>query len=94
VIRINDVDTSDETLINGFPHDNMISTLKDIPRFKEKVANTIREKISTLGNKDILEFEYPELKGLGLDKATFLSDGSGRMNVLMKFEDLTGNLDN
>lgn len=83
LVRLNDVDTSDETLINGRPNDGIMSTVKDVPRFKTKVAAAIREKISALRNKDIIELGYPELKGLGLDKVDFLSDGNGRMNAIL-----------
>jgi hypothetical protein len=88
IIRLNDVDTSDETLINGRPKDGIISTVKDVPRFKTKVANSIREKVQGLRKKDIIELRYPEFKNLGLDKVEFLSDGNGRMNAIMKLEDL------
>lgn len=88
VIRLNDVDTSDETLINGRPKDNLVSTVKNVPRFQGKVAKAIREKISGLRNTDIVELKYPEFKGLSLDKVDFLSDGSGRMNAILRLEDL------
>lgn len=88
IIRLNGVDDSDETLINGRADQKMVSTVKDIPRFKGKVASTIREKLSGLRNKDIIELRYPEFKGLGLDKVDFLSDGNGRMNAIMSLEDL------
>ena len=88
IIRMNDVDVSDETLINGRPQDNIISTVKDVKRFKGKVAQAIREKLSVLKAKDVIELRYPEFKGLGLDKVDFLSDGAGRMNAIMRLEDL------
>ncbi|MCM2351689.1 MAG: hypothetical protein NDI69_16860 [Bacteriovoracaceae bacterium] len=88
IVRLNDVDTSDETLIYGRPEENLISTVQDIPRFKNKVANTIREKLTALSQKDLIELRYPELRGLGLDKVDFLSDGNGRMNAIMRLEDL------
>lgn len=88
IIRLNDVDTSDETLIQGRPQDNIISTVKDVKRFKGKVAAAIREKLSVLKAKDVIELRYPEFKGLGLDKVDFLSDGAGRMNAIMRLEDL------
>lgn len=88
IIRMNDVDTTDDTLINGRPADLMVSTVKDVPRFKSKVAKAIRERLSGLRGKDVIELRYPEFKGLGLDKVDFLSDGSGRMNAIMRLEDL------
>lgn len=88
LVRFNDVDTTDETLINGRPADNIISTVREVPRFKGKVAKAIREKISVLRNKDVFELRYPELKGVGLEKVDFLSDGNGRMHAVMRLEDL------
>lgn len=88
IVRLNDVDTTDDTLINGKPEENMISTVKDIPRFKTKVAASIRQRIGGLRNKDIIELRYPELNDLGLEKVDFFSDGNGRMNAVMKLEDL------
>jgi hypothetical protein len=91
IIRLNGVDVSDKTLIYGRPEEKIISTVKDIPRFKKAVAKAIREKVMVLSGKDIIELRYPELKGLGLDKVDFLSDGLGRMNAIMRLEDLMGN---
>lgn len=88
IVRLNDVDTSDDTLINGRPEVNMISSVKDVPRFKTKVAASIRERLSKLRNKDIIELRYAELNDLGLEKVDFFSDGNGRMNAVMKMEDL------
>lgn len=88
IVRLNDVDTSDETLTNGRPDQSIHSTIKDIPRFQGKVIKAIREKLSVLRNKDVVELRYPELKNLGLDKVDFLSDGMGRMNAILRLEDL------
>lgn len=94
IIRLNGVDVSDKTLIYGRPDENIVSTVRDIPRFKKSVAKAIREKVIVLSGKDIIELRYPELKGLGLDKVDFLSDGLGRMNAIMRLEDLMGDVNN
>lgn len=86
-IRINDVDTSDETLLYGRPKENILSNLKDM-RFKSKILKVIREKLAFLRNKDIIELPLPEFVGLGLHKVDFISDGTGRMNATMRLEDL------
>lgn len=88
IVRLNDVDVSDETLIYGRPDENLISTVQDIPRFQGKVAKIIREKLVSLSQKDLVSLNIPELRGLGLDKVDFLSDGNGRMNAIMRLEDL------
>ena len=87
IIRLNDVDTTDDTLINGRPDEGIVSTVKNA-RFKGKIAKAIRTRLSTLRAKDIIELRYPEFQGIGLDKVDFLSDGNGRMNAIMRLEDL------
>lgn len=87
IIRLNDVDTSDETLINGRPEEGIVSTVKNA-RFKGKIAKAIRTRLASLRAKDIIELRYPEFQGIGLDKVDFLSDGNGRMNAIMRLEDL------
>ncbi len=88
IVRLNDVDLSDETLIKGKPEFNIVSSVGSIPRFKGKVVDTIRAKLSSLTNKDIIELRYPEFRDLGLEKVDFLSDGNGRMNAMLSLEDL------
>lgn len=88
VIHLRDVDTSDETLINGRPEDNVISTVRNVPRFKKKVAKAIREKVGVLRGTDIIQLPYPQYKGIGLEHAEFFSDGMGRMNAYLRLEDL------
>lgn len=88
IVRLNDVDLTDDTLINGKPEFNIVSSIGSIPRFKGKVVNTIKEKLSSLTNKDIVELRYPEFKDLGLEKVDFLSDGNGRMNAMLSLKDL------
>ena len=82
VIRMDAVDASDETLINGIPSLGVVSNIHTI-RMKKKVIKSIQAELIALANKDVLELRYPELRGLGLDKVDFVSDGNGRMNALM-----------
>ncbi len=88
IIKLKEADVSDETLSKGFPEMNLRSTIQDVPRLKKKVVKEIREKILPLMGKDVIDLRYPELKGLGLENVQFLSDGNGRMNAVMKLEDL------
>lgn len=88
IIRLNGVDTSDETLMKGRVDLGMLSNIGDIPRFKGKILKTIRKKLAGVQNKDVIELRYPEFQGLGLEKVEFLSDGQGRMNALMKLEEV------
>jgi hypothetical protein len=88
IIHLNEADVSDDTIINGRPEEGMMSNIKDIPRFKRKIAKAIRERLVVLKNNDIIELRFPELQGLSLDKVNFLSDGRGRMNAVMRLEDL------
>jgi hypothetical protein len=88
IVKSVDVDISDETIIQGRPQQNIQSTVKDIPRFQGKVAKAIREKIVVLRGKQLIELKYPELKGLSLDKVDFMSDGNGRMNAIIRIQDI------
>ncbi len=88
IIRMNDVDLSDQTLKFGRPEVGLPSSIQNIPRLKKKVLKTIRTKLEGLKNKDIIDLRYPELKGLGLEQVDFISDGNGRMNAVMRLQDL------
>lgn len=88
IIKVKNIDTSDETLINGRPDENIISTVKDVRRFKKKVVNAIRSKVQEMRGLDLIELPYPEYQGLELEKVEFQSDGQGRMNAFFKLENL------
>lgn len=88
IIRLNGVDDSEQTLRFGKPEEGLFSNIQSIPRFKKKIISTIRKSLAGLNDKDIIELRYPELSGLSLDKVDFLSDGHGRMNALMRLEDV------
>lgn len=87
IIRLNDVDLSESTLLNGRADLGLVSNINSL-RFKKKIIKTITKEIGKFKNKDVIELRYPEIKGLGLDKVEFVSDGNGRMNVLMRLQDL------
>jgi hypothetical protein len=88
IIRVNDVDVTEKTLMYGRPELNIVSSVKDIPRLKGKVIKAIQEKLNGMKNVDILDIAYPEFSGLGLEKVDFLSDGSGRMNAVLRLHEL------
>ena len=81
-----EVDTSDETLLNGKPEIGVVSNIHTL-RLKKKVLASLRKETASLANKDVLELNYPELRGLGLEKVDFVSDGKGRMNAIILLED-------
>jgi hypothetical protein len=87
IIRLRDVDLSDETLLRGRPEHNLVSTIGSVPRLRGQVLKKIRKQMGALKNKDIIELRYPEFRGFGLEKVEFLSDGLGRMNAIMKLQD-------
>ncbi len=88
IIRLDDIDLSDDTIINGHPRFGFPSSIKNINRFRGKVVTTIRSKIQGIKNKDLINLPLHSFRGLNLEKADFLSDGHGRMNVIMKLEDI------
>ncbi len=88
LIHLNDADLTEETLMRGRKDAGLTSTIQSVPRLKKQVLKTLRKKLTPMIGKDILDLRYPELKGLGLEKVDFISDGNGRMNALMKLSDL------
>ncbi|MBA2404689.1 MAG: hypothetical protein H0V66_07950 [Bdellovibrionales bacterium] len=86
VIHMQEVDTSDALLLHGKPDIGVISNIHSL-RMKKKVLAALRLETAGLANKDVLELRYPELRGLGLDKVDFVSDGNGRMNALILLKD-------
>ncbi len=89
IIHIAEMDTSDETLLNGKPEMGVVSNIHSL-RLKKKVLSTLRAETAGLANTDVLELQYPELRGLDLDKVNFVSDGNGRMNALILLKDDEG----
>lgn len=85
-IYVTDIDTSDDTLINGKPSLGVVSNIKKL-RFKKKVLGVIREETVALKNTQVLSLQYKPLKGLDLEKVNFISDGHGRMNALILLKD-------
>ena len=89
IIHLAELDTSDETLLNGKPEMGVVSNLHSL-RLKKKVLATLRAETAGLENTDVLELQYPEFRGLDLDKVSFVSDGYGRMNALILLKDDEG----
>ena len=89
MIHIAQMDTSDETLLNGKPEMGVVSNIHSL-RLKKKVLATLRAETAGLENIDVLELQYPEFRGLDLDKVNFVSDGNGRMNALILLKDDEG----
>jgi hypothetical protein len=88
VIRLKGSDLTDKTLLAGLPDMGLESTIRDVPIFKKQIVQKIRQKIEKMHHTDVIDLRYPELKGLGLETVHFMSDGNGRMNAIMKLEDV------
>jgi hypothetical protein len=86
VIHMAGIDISDATLLNGIPELGVVSNVHTL-RMKKKILASLREETAGLNNQDVLELRYPELRGLGLDKIDFVSDGNGRMNALILLQE-------
>ena len=82
IIHIEEIDTSDETLLFGRKDLGLISNIHKL-RFKKKIIAAMREETRGLAHSDVFQLPYPELMGLGLEKVDFISDGIGRMNALL-----------
>lgn len=87
VIQIVDVDISDETLLNGDASLGIVSNLNSL-RFKKKVLAQIKAELVTIKDKVIFEMAYDVIKGLKLEAAEFMSDGSGRLNAVLNLKSM------
>jgi len=87
VIYMKGIDISDETLLKGKPEYGVVSNLSQV-RLKKKVLSIIKEKLAPFQTMDeMVSLAYDKLRGLGLEKVDFKSDGFGRMNALLKLKD-------
>jgi len=82
IINLKEIDLSDRTLLNGVPQIGLESNVYKL-RFKKKILEKIRSEVAPLRGQDIIQLAYPELRGVGIERANFLSDGQGRMNAYM-----------
>jgi hypothetical protein len=83
VLKLNYADISDETLLNG--RLNIASTISKA-RFKKKILEDLRDKINGILNTEIVSIPLSNLSGVGLEETHFVSDGFGRMNVLLSLD--------
>ncbi|MGE3611194.1 MAG: hypothetical protein AB7I27_16500 [Bacteriovoracaceae bacterium] len=87
VVTLRDVDLTNETLLKGRPEFGIMSNISDL-NMQKKIIAGIRESLLKLKNKEILSLEFPEFRGLGFEKIQFLSDGKGRMNAILRHQDI------
>jgi hypothetical protein len=85
-IRVVKVATEDQLLLDGAPQYGLPSSVKTVPRFRNKVLKAIHEEINTFNNQVLIEIEMKELKGTYLDELEFTSDGNGRANATIGFK--------
>ena len=81
VVKIKDVDMTDETLENG-----MYGVPSNLGkgRFKKMVKNMVRDSLKGLVNSTQAEIPLPQLKGLNVtDVFQIKSDGHGRLNLML-----------
>lgn len=87
IIQVQEIDTSDDTLLKGVPREGISSNVKDIPRFKKKVAQSIRQRLTGLKGKDMIEVPFEQFKGIGIEKIDLESDGHGRISAELGLKD-------
>jgi hypothetical protein len=81
LVKIKDVDISDQTLENG-----MYGVPSNLGkgRFKKMVKNMVRDSLKDLVNSTQAEIPLPQLKGLNInDVFEIKSDGHGRLNLML-----------
>lgn len=91
IVKAEDVDLSDELLLNGRPDLGMESNIKEL-RMKKKVLATIKKELAAAKGEILMDLKYPELRGMGLENTYFKSDGSGRIHAYLRLIDLTAGL--
>lgn len=81
-IYFEDVNLSDNILLNGVSSLGFPSNLRSFKLLRKPVLNKIRASLESLvGQK--LSLDFPEFKNLGLEDVVFQSDGLGRMNAFV-----------
>jgi hypothetical protein len=81
VVKIKDVDMSDDTFKNG-----MYGVPSNLGkgRFKKMVKKIVRESLANLPGSTLAEIPLPQLKGLNIsDVFQIKSDGHGRLNLML-----------
>ncbi len=91
IVKAEDVNLSDDLLLNGRPDLGMESNIKEL-RMKKKVLATIKKEIAAAKGDILMDIKYPELRGMGLENTYFKSDGSGRIHAYLRLIDLTAGL--
>jgi hypothetical protein len=91
IVKAEDVNLTDDLLLNGRPDLGMESNIKEL-RMKKKVLATIKKEIAAAKGEILMDIKYPELRGMGLENTYFKSDGSGRMHAYLRLIDLTAGL--
>jgi hypothetical protein len=91
IVKAEDVDLSDELILNGRPDLGMESNISGL-RMKKKVLETLKKEVSAAKGKILMDLSYPEIRGMGLENTYFKSDGTGRMHAYLRLIDLTEGL--
>lgn len=79
IIRVNSMDMSKDTLLNG--SEDFISTLKEAKRFKKLVMNMAKKELEPFIGQDALEIPFSEIRDLDVERVDFSSDGLGRAHL-------------
>jgi hypothetical protein len=88
IIRANEVDLSDDTLVYGLPEYGLESSVQYV-RFQGKVLQAMRKAMANLKGVDMITLPVDEIRGMSLEAAVFHSDGFGRVFGIMKMEDVS-----
>lgn len=84
-IIVKEVATDRNTILNGVAEYNLISDVRNVPRFRSKVVNTILNDVGDFADEELIQIELSELKGSYFQKLNFFSDGMGRANATLNF---------
>lgn len=87
-IKVKEIGTDEELLLEGAPSLGLPSNVNTVPRFRKKVLRAIMKDVATFDKQLLVDVVMKELEGTYLDQLEFLSDGFGRATALIGFKKL------
>lgn len=80
-IKVDEMATDWKLLDTGVPEYGLESTVRTVPRFKQKIVAKILEELSSFKNSTLIDIPVPIFKKTYLEEMNFFSDGLGRANA-------------
>jgi len=91
LISVQKIGTDDKLLLDGIKEYGLISNVKTVKRFRQKVLRRIHYELSAFMGDVLVDISMNELKGTYLEELEFFSDGLGRATATMGFRNIGTN---